>query len=71
MIKFSLLSLFYRETNISELIVDKTKLKVGSKLKWLRFAIESISKEIVPTNISKERNMFIVHVFYLMLCFVA
>jgi putative transposase len=55
--------LYYRKTNIAEFIIDETQIKVGSELIWLWVAIESETKSIVATNISKERNMFVAEKF--------
>jgi putative transposase len=55
--------LYYRKTNIAEFIIDETQIKVGSELIWLWVAIESETKSIVATSISKERNMFVAERF--------
>jgi putative transposase len=55
--------LYYRKTNIAEFIIDETQIKVGSELIWLWVAIESETKSIVATSISKERNMFVAEKF--------
>ena len=55
--------LFFRETKISEFVVDETQIKVGSEFIWLWVAIESETKSIVATSISKERNMFVAEKF--------
>lgn len=55
--------MFYNETKISEFIVDKTWIKVGSELIWIWVVIDYESKGIIATTISKERNMFLVECF--------
>lgn len=55
--------MFYNETKISEFIVDKTWIKVGSELIWIWVVIDYESKGIIATTISKERNMFLVEWF--------
>ena len=55
--------LSYRKTNVAEFIIDETQIKVGSELIWLWVAIESETKSIVATSISKERNMFVAEKF--------
>ena len=49
-----------RRKRISEYMVDKTLLKVGSEYIWLWWdAIEPINRQILALSISKERNMFV------------
>lgn len=55
--------LFYNKTKISVFIIDETQIKVGSEFIWLWVAIESETKNIVATSISKERNMFVAERF--------
>jgi putative transposase len=55
--------LFYNKTKISLFIIDETQIKVGSESIWLWVAIESETKNIVATSISKERNMFVAEKF--------
>jgi len=55
--------LFYNKTKISEFIVDETQIKVGSELIWIWVVIDSESKGIIATTISKEQNMFVVERF--------
>ena len=55
--------LFYNKTKIFEYIIDETQIKVGSEFIWLWVAIESETKNIVATSISKERNMFVAERF--------
>jgi len=55
--------LFYDKTKISVFIIDETQIKVGSEFIWLWVAIESETKNIVATSISKERNMFVAERF--------
>jgi putative transposase len=51
----------FRRRKISGcIIVDETIVKVGSESIWLWIAIESKTKRILATNISKERNMLVV-----------
>ena len=38
---------------------DETAIKAGSELIWLWVVIEPKDKEILATDISKERNMFV------------
>ena len=52
--------LFFRKIKIAEFVVDETQIKVGAEYIWLWVAIESETKNIVATSISKERNMFVV-----------
>jgi putative transposase len=52
-----------RRKRISEYIVDKTLIKVGSKYVWLWVAIESNNRRILALSISKERNMFVAEHF--------
>ena len=53
-----------KRKKISKLIVDKTVIKVGSELIWLWAAIEpKKNKEILPLNISKEREMLVAERF--------
>ncbi len=40
-------------------MIDETQLKVGSEIIWLWIAIESETKNILATSLSKERNMFV------------
>ena len=51
--------LYYKKTRIAEFIIDETQIKVGAEYIWLWVAIESETKNIVATSISKERNMFV------------
>ena len=46
--------LFHTKTKTSEFIIDETQLKVGSEIIWLRIAIESATKNILATSLSKE-----------------
>ena len=55
--------LFYNKTKISAFIIDETQIKVGSEFIWLWVAIETETKNIVATSISKERNMFVAERF--------
>ena len=55
--------LFFRETKVSEFIIDETQMKVGSEYIWLWVAIESETKNILAMRISKERNMFVAERF--------
>ncbi len=55
--------LFFRKIKIAEFVVDETQIKVGSEYIWLWVAIESETKNIVATSISKERNMFVAERF--------
>jgi putative transposase len=55
--------LFYNKTKIFEYIIDETQIKFGSEFIWLWVAIESETKNIVATSISKERNMFVAERF--------
>ena len=60
--------LFFRKIKIAEFVVDETQIKVGAEYIWLWVAIESETKNIVATSISKERNMFVAsRDFYTML----
>ena len=55
--------LFFRETKVSELIIDEAQIKVGSEHIWLRVAIESETRNILAMRMSKERNMFVAERF--------
>ena len=55
--------LFCRKIKIAEFVVDETQIKVGAEYIWLWVAIESETKNIVATSISKERNMFVAERF--------
>jgi putative transposase len=44
---------------VAEFIIDETQIKVGSEYIWLWVVIESETKNILATSISKERNMFV------------
>jgi putative transposase len=55
--------LSYNKTKTSEFIIDETQLKVGSQIIWLWIAIESKTKNILATSLSKERNMFVAEHF--------
>ncbi len=55
--------LSYNKTKTSEFIIDETQLKVGSEIIWLWIAIESETKNILATSLSKERNMFVAEHF--------
>ena len=55
--------LFFRKIKIAEFVVDETQIKVGAEYIWLWVAIESETKNIVATSISKERNMFVAERF--------
>ena len=55
--------LFFRETKVSEFIIDETQIKVGSEYIWLWVAIESETRNILEIRISKERNMFVAERF--------
>ena len=60
--------LFFRKIKIAEFVVDETQIKVGAEYIWLWVAIESETKNIVATSISKERNMLVAsRDFYTML----
>ena len=49
-----------KEKEIKEYIIDETAIKAGSSdLVWLWVVIEPKDKEILATDISKKRNMFI------------
>ena len=51
--------LLFRKIKIAEFVVNETQIKVGAEYIWLWVAIESETKNIVATSISKERNMFV------------
>src|SRR6185312_1570885 len=51
--------LFFTKSSFSEFIIDETQIKVGSELIWLWVAMDSETKNIIATSISKERNMFV------------
>src|SRR3954449_4685980 len=55
--------LSFRKIKIAEFVVDETQIKVGAEYIWLWVAIESETKNIVATSISKERNMFVAERF--------
>ena len=55
--------LFFRKIKIAEFVVDETQIKVGAEYIWLWVTIESETKNIVATSISKERNMFVAERF--------
>src|SRR5215210_5883357 len=55
--------LFFRETKVSEFIVDETQIRVGSEYIRLWVAIESETRNILEIRISKERNMFVAERF--------
>jgi len=55
--------LFFRETKVSEFIIDETQIRVGSEYIWLWVAIESETRNILEIRISKERNMFVAERF--------
>jgi putative transposase len=55
--------LLFRKIKIAEFVVNETQIKVGAEYIWLWVAIESETKNIVATSISKERNMFIAERF--------
>ncbi len=49
-----------KKKKIKEYIIDETAIKAGSSdLVWLWVVIEPKDKEILTTDISKKRNMFI------------
>ncbi|MEJ7642922.1 MAG: DDE-type integrase/transposase/recombinase [Candidatus Nitrosocosmicus sp.] len=48
---------------MEEYIVDKTLIKVGSKLVWLWVVIEPETRQILALSISNERNMLIAERF--------
>ena len=52
-----------KRTQIQEYVIDETIIKVGSEYIWLWAAIESETKNILATSISKERNMFVAAFF--------
>ncbi len=54
-----------RKIRITEFIIDKTIIKVGSEYIWLWMAIENDNREILQISISKERNMFVAERFIL------
>jgi putative transposase len=55
--------LFFTKSSFSEFIIDETQIKIGSELIWLWVAMDSETKNIVATSISKERNMFVAERF--------
>ena len=55
--------LFFRETKVSEFIIDEAQIKVGSEHIWLWVAIESETRNILAMRMSKERNMFVAERF--------
>jgi len=55
--------LFFTKSSFSEFIIDETQIKVGSELIWLWVAMDSETKNIIATSISKERNMFVAERF--------
>ena len=48
---------------ISRYVIDETLIKVGSEYIWLWVAIDTKTKAILRTKISKERNMFVAERF--------
>jgi putative transposase len=50
---------FQNNKKIKEYIIDETAIKADSKLVWIWIVIESKDKEILATDISKKRNMFV------------
>ena len=58
---------YHKNKKIQEYIIDETAIKAGSELIWLWIVIEPKNKEILATNISKERNMFVTEDFCLRL----
>ncbi len=54
---------FFKRAKVSEFIIDETQIKVGSEYIWLWVVIESETKNILATSISKERNMFVTEHF--------
>jgi putative transposase len=55
--------LFFKMAKVAEFIIDETQIKVGSEYIWLWVVIESETKNILATSISKERNMFVAEHF--------
>ena len=52
-----------KKEEISEYIVDKTVLKMGSEFIWVWIAIEPEKGQILAQNITQERNMLIAERF--------
>ena len=52
-----------KKKQVSEYIIDKTMLKVGSEFIWLWIAIEPENRQILAQNITKERNMLVAERF--------
>jgi putative transposase len=50
---------FQNNKKIKEYIIDETAIKADSKLVWIWIVIEPKDKEILATDISKKRNMFV------------
>ena len=58
-----------KKRKIDGYIIDETLIKVGSsEYIWLWVIIEPKDKEILATNISKERNMFVARAFSITYC---
>ncbi len=58
--------LFFKMAKVAEFLYiqkDETQIKVGSEYIWLWVVIESETKNILATSISKERNMFVAEHF--------
>ena len=54
---------FNKKKKISRYVIDETLIKVGSEFIWLWVAIDTKTKAILRTKISKERNMFVAERF--------
>ncbi len=54
---------YFKNKKIQEYVIDETAIKAGSELIWLWIVIEPKHKEILTTDISKERNMFVAERF--------
>src|SRR5690242_18975777 len=52
-----------RKISVTEFIIDRSVIKVGSEYIWLWIAIENANREILQISISKERNMFVAERF--------
>jgi putative transposase len=52
-----------KRRKISRYVIDETLIKVGSEYIWLWVAIDTKTKAILRTKISKERNMFVAERF--------
>jgi putative transposase len=54
---------YFKNKKIQEYVIDETAIKAGSEFIWLWIVIEPKHKEILATDISKERNMFVAERF--------